>query len=127
MSKTTSEVQSRRDRVLAQMRSIRSMKRGSVNEQYLKVHHKGKVEPVLRGPYYVWVRYVNGKPVSKRLTSAEQVEEVRKGVEEYRRFVALCKQFVELTERLGELERGDAAELERVKKGLKWRSSRTGN
>ena len=124
--KTMADVEKRRDAVLAKMRNIRSMKRGSVSEQYLKVRHKGKPEPVLRGPYYVWFRYVNKRAVSKRLTSAEQVRDVREGIRAHRRFVALCKEFVELTERLSELERDGAAELEQGKKGLKSRSSRTG-
>jgi len=124
MGKTIAEVEKRRDTVLAEMRSIRSMERGSVSEQYLKVRHKGKAEPVLRGPYYVWVRYVNKRPVSTRLTSAGQLREVREGIRAHRRFVALCKDFVQLTERLGQLEREEAGESQRVKKGLRSQSSK---
>ena len=41
------EIEARREVILSVMRSIRSMKKGSVAEQYQKVHHKGKQEPVL--------------------------------------------------------------------------------
>jgi hypothetical protein len=43
------------------MRAIRSMKRAGINEQYLKVPHKGKAEPVLRGPYYVMTWHEQGR------------------------------------------------------------------
>ena len=44
------EIEKRRKEILREMGGIRSMRRGSINEQFLKVRHKGKKEPVLRGP-----------------------------------------------------------------------------
>lgn len=46
---TMQEIESRGDAALREMRSIRSMKRGTINEQYLKVPQKDK-KPALRGP-----------------------------------------------------------------------------
>lgn len=105
---TIQQLEARRDAVLAEMKSIRSMKRGTVNEQVLPVFHKGLKEPVKRGPYYVFSRYdaERGKTVSQRLTTPEEVEQVRRDVAAHKRFVALCQSFEQLTERLGELERG---------------------
>ena len=118
------QLEKRRDAILEQMRAIRSMRRGTVNKQFLKVQHKGKDKPVSRGPYYVLSRRKQGKTVSKRLTSGEEVKQAQQDIEAYKRFVALCQDFEDVTERLGELER-EGAEVEQEKKRRSSRSSRT--
>lgn len=115
----------RRDKILAEMRGMHTMRPGAISEQFLKVHHKGKEEPVERGPYYLWQYYEDGKPRRKRLTTDEELNQARKDVENHKRFVALCKEFEELTQRLGELERAHEADTEALKKGLKSRLSKT--
>ena len=104
---TIQQLETRRDAVLAEMKSIRSMKRGTINEQFLPVFHKRLKEPVRRGPYYVFSRYdaERGMTTSQRLTTPEQVEQARRDVAAHRWFVSLCQSFEQLTERLGELER----------------------
>lgn len=99
------QLEARRDDVLQQMRDIRSMRRGTISEQYLKVARKGAQEPRSCGPYYVWSRRENGKTISRRLRDPAQVEQARQELDGYQRFVALCKEFEQLTEQLGELER----------------------
>src|SRR3990172_7681988 len=120
-------VEARRDAVLEAMRSIRSLRPGTVTEQFLPVNHKGQSEPVRRGPYYLWQYYDEGRPRRQRLTSPEAVEQARAEVEAHRRFVAFCKEFEELTRTLGQLERGLSArdEGEEVKKKPKRPSNRT--
>lgn len=115
-------IQVRREAILSEMRSISSMKRGTINEQFLKVSQKGKKHPVLRGPYYVMSRREGHKTVSTRLTTPEVLEKTRGDVAAYHRFQALAKEFVELTETLGEVEE-TAAEPD-LKKKPKSRSSR---
>lgn len=102
--KTLSEIESRRDSVLQEMRSIRSMKRGTINEQYLKVPQKGS-EPALRGPYQIVSRREGNKTVSERLTTPAQLEQAKRDIAAHRKFVELCKNFELLTEKMGLLER----------------------
>jgi hypothetical protein len=116
------EIENRRDAVLQQVRSIRSMKRGTINEQYLKVPQKGS-KPVLRGPYYVLSRREGNKTVSERLTTPMQLEQAKMDVAAHRKFVELCKEFEALTERLGMLKR--QAEGTEEKKRLRLRSKPT--
>jgi hypothetical protein len=116
-------LEERRDAILEQIRSIRSMRRGTLNEQFLKVRHKGKDKTVSRGPYYVLSRRQEGKTVSQRL-SREELKQAQKDVDAHKRFVSLCKQFEELTERLGQIER-ESDELKQEKKRPNSRSSRT--
>lgn len=120
---TVQELEARRNAILEEMRSIRSMRRGTINEQHFKTRLKGRREMVLQGPYYVLSRREGEKTVSKRLRSPAELERARKDVAEYKRFMDLCQEFERLTARLGELERG-AQDLEREKKGFRSRSSK---
>jgi hypothetical protein len=115
------QIETRRKEILSEMGKIRSMRRGTLNEQYLRVLHKGKSEPVLRGPYYVLSRQEGDKTVSKRLKS-DEVARAREDIEAHKRFKALCREFEGLTEELGQLS---TASEEGVKKGLKSSSRRT--
>jgi len=119
---TVRTLEEKREQVLEQMRAIRSMRRGSVTEQYLKVRHKGKRKPVVRGPYWVYTWKEGGKTVGQRL-SREEAEQVKKDVEAHRKFVALCKEFETLTMRLGDVEVEGVLTPE--KKRPRSRSSRT--
>jgi len=118
-------LETRRDAILAEMRSMRSMRRGSVHEQFLRVRHKGKSKPVERGPYYVWTYSEGGKTVSRRLSKGPELDRAREDVARHKRFVELCTEFERLTERLGELER-DAEGATPEKKRRRSPSRRTG-
>jgi len=120
---TTQQLETRRNRILEEMRSIRSMRRGTINEQYFKIRLKGRKGLVHQGPYYVWSKREGKKTVSRRLGVAE-VEQAQKDAAEYKRFVGLCQEFERLTARLGELERGEPA-LEQEKKRFRSPSSET--
>jgi hypothetical protein len=121
---TIQELEAQRDAILEEMRSIRSMRRGTINEQHFKTHLKGRKGIVRQGPYYVLSRREGEKTVSRRLRSPVELERARKDVVEYKRFMGLCQQFERLTARLGELERGPQ-DVEQEKKGFRSRSSKT--
>jgi hypothetical protein len=111
------EIEARRGAILEEMLSIRSMKRGSITKQYLKVPQKGK-QPERRGPYYVFSRQEKGRTVSNRITSAAELEQAHQDLEAHTRFVRLCKEYEALTERLMDLER-DTSKIAQEKKQRK--------
>jgi hypothetical protein len=123
MNLTIQELEACRNTILDEIRSIRSMRRGTINEQHFKTRLKGRKGIVLQGPYYVLSRREGDKTVSRRLKSPEEVERARRDVAEYKRFMGLCQEFERLTARLGELERGEK-DLAQEKKRLKWPSSK---
>ena len=121
---TAQGLEARRDAILEEMRSIRSMRRGTINEQYFKVRLKGREGPAHQGPYYVLSRREGQKTVSRRLRSEAELEQARKDVAEYKRFLGLCQEFERLTARLGELE-GSDRDVEQEKKRFKLPLSKT--
>ena len=120
---TVQGLEARRNAILEEMRSIRSMRRGTINEQYFKTRLKGRKGMVHQGPYYVLSKREGQKTVSKRLRSAE-LEQAQKDVNEYKRFLGLCQEFERLTARLGELESGVQG-IEQEKKRFRSPSSKT--
>ncbi len=112
------EIEARRNAILEELRSIRSMRRGTINEQYFNVHRKGKNKIIQQGPYYVLSRREGEKTVSKRLTSSSDLEQARRDVAMHKKFVALCREFEQLTTMLGEMERKEPA-IEQEKKRLR--------
>jgi hypothetical protein len=119
------EIEERRGEILQEMGRIKSLRRGSITKQYLKVRPRGKKAAVVRGPYYVLSRGEGGKTVSRRLTSEAEVTRAREEVAAHRRFRELCGEFEELTERLGELCRlEEAAGAEKKRRKSRWSGTR---
>ena len=103
------QVEARREARLEELRSLRSLKRGTINEQYLKGYRKGQKEAVLHGPYYVFSRREGPRTVSRRLRPGAELKQAREDVARHKRFVQLCRELEQLTEKLGELERQSGA------------------
>jgi hypothetical protein len=121
---TIQQLETRRNAILEEMRSIRSMRRGTINEQYFQTRLKGSRRVVRQGPYYVLSKQEGQRTVSRRLRSGAELEQAQKEVAEYKRFLGLCQEFERLTARLGELERGEPG-LEQGKKRFRSPSSKT--
>ena len=116
MDASIQAIETRRNAILEEMRSIRSMRRGTINEQCFKIRLKGKKGIVLQGPYYVLSRREGEKTASQRLRSPAELEQARKDVAQYKRFMGLCQEFERLTARLGELERSEPEGVQEKKR-----------
>jgi len=122
-TKTVAELDQQRHSVLEEMLEIRSACRGKISEQFLKVRHKGKKDPVLRGPYYVLTWWEDGRTRSRRVKK-DELGQVREELANYEHLKALSREFEELTQALGEAENAVAATGEAVKKKPKSRSNK---
>ena len=112
------QIEAQRLAILDSLKAIRSMRRGSVTEQFFPVQRKGQKQAARRGPYYVFTRHHGSKTVSQRLTTPEALQQAREDIEAFKRFQVLCRQYVRLTEKLGELEQKTGQEKKRLKSGL---------
>ena len=121
--KVIAEIEERRKALLQELAGMRSLRRGTLNQQYFQVRRRGELEPVRRGPYYVLSRREEERTVSRRVRPAE-VERTRAEIAAHRRFRELCRELEALTERLGELERA-GREASGEKKPRRSRSRKT--
>jgi len=67
------DLEKRREEIIMKIKEIRTMRRGTINEQYLKVPRKEK-EPSIRGSYYILSRNEGGKTIGFRLKNQEELE-----------------------------------------------------
>lgn len=118
------ELERRRQEILRKMGEMRTMRRGTVSEQFLKVGHKGQREPVERGPYYLWQHWEKGIPKRQRLRAGAEVEVARQEVAAFKAFKELCDEYVRVAEALAAVKREKLSD-DALKKTRKWRSSRT--
>lgn len=118
-------LEAKRLAVLDEMGKIRTLRKGSLGEQWFPVVRDGKKTEKLRGPYYVWTYKADKKTISERIRGPRGVERARQDEAYYKRFKELCREYEALTQQLGELERQESSEMEALKKGRKSRSNRT--
>ena len=79
------------------MLEIRVARRGKISEQFLKVPHQGKKNPVVRGPYYVLSWWENGRCRSRRIKK-DELEQTREELANYGCLEALIDEFEHLTQ-----------------------------
>jgi len=106
---TMQQLEARRNAILEEMRTIRSMRRGTINEQYFRVPTKGTDKTKLQGPYYVVSRREGERTVSQRLRPSE-LEQAKRDIAAHKRFLGLCREFEVVTTKLAELEREEPSE-----------------
>lgn len=97
MTPPASALHQQREHVLEQMRSLDTLRRGSLSEQFFKYQQAGKT--LLRGPYFLLQGFFRGKKFAERIP-AEKAGQVAQQVENYRRFQVLADRFVTLTDEL---------------------------
>ena len=118
------QLENRRRSLAEKIVAIRSLRKGSINEQWFPVMRDGKKTEELRGPYFVFTYKAEGRTVSKRLHGEAALARAREDAANYQRFRALCAELESLTMELGELERRECGEEEAVKKKSNSRSNR---
>ena len=90
-----------RQKILRDMGDIQKMRRGTVNEQFLKVQQKDG-SSVLRGPYFLYSRTEKGKSISQRI-QPEEVVRYQEETEHCRKFKNLANKYVLVCEELADL------------------------
>ena len=89
----------KRSGILEELIKLGRLCSGTFYEQYIPCGKKNcrchnEEEPRLHGPYYVWVRRIDGKQVNRTLLPGPEMEKVKEGMENYRRFQSLCDELV---------------------------------
>jgi hypothetical protein len=99
------ELLKQRQKILDELSSLERMRKGSIVEQFLEVKNKrGKI--VRRGPYPLYSYKEQGRTVSRRLRSSQEVETYRKDIATFRRFEELTAELRRLGEALCEVGEG---------------------
>jgi transposase len=97
MNPSVTALDQQREHVLEQMRSLDTLRRGSLSEQFFKYKQAGKT--LRRGPYFLLQGFFRGKKFAERIP-AEKAGQVAQQVENYQRFQALAERFVTLTDEM---------------------------
>lgn len=122
MSNDTMEA--RRRTVLEQVEAIRSLRKGTLSEQWVPVVRDGKKTKKVRGPYFVWTSKAGKKTVSERIKGKQEQQWAQQDALNYQRFKELCAELEDLTHQLGLLERQAQEEAGTIKKRRKSPSSK---
>jgi hypothetical protein len=95
---------SRRAQLWQQMMELSPLCSGSLHEQYLpcgkpscRCHDPKQPEP--HGPYYLWIRRLEGKQVNRTLRPGPELERVRQGIANYQKLQQLFSQLLQGEER----------------------------
>ena len=117
-------LENRRQDLLGELGKIRTLRKGSLSEQWFASVRDGKKTKQMRGPYFVWTCKEHNKTVSERIRGGEALARARQDEANYKRFRELCREYESVAQELGALEREQGASEEALKKGLKPRSSK---
>jgi len=89
-----------RDSLLAQLKAIDRLRRGSLSRQVYVKKQAGLT--LTQGPYYVLQGFHKGKKFSQRIP-AEQADQVQQHVDNFKRFRDLADQCISLTDQITQL------------------------
>ncbi len=116
---STDTLEARRRTVVEQLEAIRSLRKGTLSEQWVPIVRDGKKTKKLRGPYFVWTSKVGKKTVSERIKGKQEQQWAQQDAVNYQRFKELVVELEDLTHQLGLLERQEEAKGEDLKKTRK--------
>jgi hypothetical protein len=120
MSNPIDQLSAQRDALLAQLKSIDRLRRGSLSRQVFTKTLAGQT--VTQGPYFVLQGFHCGKKFSQRIP-AQAADRVQEQVDNYKQFQALADQCIGLTDQITRLAEG----LPGGKKNSRVRKSKPSN
>jgi len=91
----------RRQELIEEIDSIRTMRKGTLNMRYNKVVNK-KGEEVQNGPYYVLTKKGPGNKTITDTITATDAARVQEEVDNYKRFKLLSDEYVDVCEKLSQ-------------------------
>src|SRR5947207_1725724 len=100
MPKSIEQLTTQRHAVLAELRSIERLRRGTLSRQVFTRVQDGQT--LTQGPYYVLQGFEQGRKFSQRI-SADQAGQVQEYVDNFKRFRALSEQCIRLTDQITQL------------------------
>jgi hypothetical protein len=97
MTSSSISLEQQREQVLAEMRALDRLRRGTLSQHFVQRRAGGRT--VRHGPYFVLQGYLRGRKFSRHVPAA-QAPQVDQDVQNYQRFQELAERFVTLTEQL---------------------------
>jgi hypothetical protein len=88
--------------IIAEISTIKTMRKGTLNATYTNVKHKdGKV--VKRGPYYVLSYKIAGNKTASYRVPVGEAEHIQQEVDNYRRFRSLSDEYAVICDQVSRL------------------------
>ena len=120
MPNSIDRLSAQRDALLAQLKSIDRLRRGTLSRQVFTREQDGRT--VTQGPYFVLQGFQGGRKFSQRIP-APAAERVQEQVDNFKQFQALADQCISLTDQITQLAEG----LPGAKKNSRSRKSKPSN
>ena len=96
----------RRQEIIGEVDTIKTMRKGTLNTRYNKVTNK-KGEVKFNGPYYVLTKKGAGNKTISEPIPAADAPRVQEEVENYKRFKQLTDEYMDVCEKLSQFAVGE--------------------
>ncbi len=100
MTNNLDQLSAERDALLAQLKAINRLRRGSLSRQVYARKQAGQTRA--QGPYYVLQGFHKGRKFSQRIP-AQAAERVQQQVDNFKQFQALADRCITLTDQITQL------------------------
>ncbi len=100
MTNSLDQLSAQRDALLAQLKAINRLRRGSLSHQVYTRKQAGQTRT--QGPYYVLQGFHKGKKFSQRIP-AQAAQRVQEQVDNFKQFQTLADQCITLTDQITQL------------------------